>query len=150
MRKKFFSELETKNWDNKTIIVDVDGTLTMDGSSQIDEVVKVKIKELTIRNHVFLFSNRKSLKRNQNLENLLQIKFIESAHKKPNKKVLDKLGENLKTNIVVIGDKTITDGFFAKNIGAEFVKVEHLRGGSDSLMTSITYLFDDILANFIQ
>ena len=47
--------------------------------------------------------------------------------------------------LLVIGDKFLTDGLFAKNIGAEFIKAKRKISGQESILIKLINLFDDLL-----
>ncbi|MFZ2523213.1 MAG: decaprenyl-phosphate phosphoribosyltransferase, partial [Minisyncoccia bacterium] len=46
---------------------------------------------------------------------------------------------------IVVGDKYLTDGLFALNLKADFIKVERVLSGRESLKTRITYFLDDFV-----
>ena len=146
----FFKELNITGWSEKTIIVDIDGTITTDGSSDFDPLVLKKIQEIAINNSVFLFSNKKLAERDKEIANKLHTPLLKTSFKKPNKKVIDVLPYNLRKNLLVIGDKSIIDGLFAKNIGAEFIKVKRLTSKNDSFNTKLTYILDNTVGYFIN
>ena len=124
MPNKFFEELETP-WQGAIIFLDIDGTLRPDGVGDMSLEVLKKLAELRVKNEVRLASNKGG------------------KAKKPSKKVAD--GVNLKNKkVIVIGDKFLTDGLFAKNIGGEFVKVKRKISGRESFFVKLTYLIDDI------
>ena len=148
--QKYFKELEVKEWSGNTIIVDVDGTLLADGNSELDPLAVKKMHEMNLANSVFLFSNRWASGRDAELEKELQVPFLKSPFKKPNKKVIDGLPDRLKNNMVVIGDKILTDGLFAKNIKADFVKVKRLTSDKDSALVRLSYVIDNFAGRFIS
>ena len=144
--ENYFKELNISALSGKTIILDIDGTITMDRSSDIDPLVLIKIKEMNLSNNVFLFSNSKLPDRNRILAEKLQVSLLESSFKKPSRRVIDGLPNQLKSNITIIGDKVLTDGIFAKNIQADFIKIKHLQGENDSLKIKIIYILDNIFS----
>jgi len=144
MEKLYFKDLDTTTWSGKTIILDIDGTITTDGGSMVDPLVLDKIKEISQHNFLFLFSNKKVAERNAALSNELGIPYLQTTFKKPNKKILESLPSDKRSNIIVVGDKTLTDGMFAKNIGASFVKVKRLTSKNDTLTIKLIYLLDAI------
>lgn len=123
---RFFEELETP-WSGAVIFLDVDGTLRPDGDQKMSPEVLKKLDELRARNEVLLTSNK------------------ENRAKKPSRKAAE--GVNTAgRKAIVIGDKFLTDGLFAKNIGAEFIKVGRKTSGNESLFVKITYLIDDLVS----
>lgn len=148
--EKYFKELNVAEWFGKTIILDIDGTIATDGSSDFDPLVLKKIQEVGLHNSVFLFSNKKLMNRDNALVNKLHIPLLETSFKKPNKKVINGLPDHLKKNLTVIGDKILIDGLFAKNIKAEFIMVKRLTSKNDSFRTKLIYLFDNLVKYFIS
>ena len=148
--EKYFKELNVANWSGRTIIVDIDGTIATDGSSDFDPLVLEKIQEMALHNSVFLFSNKHLTDRDNKVANKLNIPLLKSTFKKPNKKVIDGLPSNLRKNLLVIGDKILTDGWFARNIGAEFIKVRRLTRKDSNFKTKLIYLIDDFFGYFIN
>lgn len=148
--ERYFKELNVTGWSLKTIIVDIDGTITIDGGSDFDPLVLKKIEEMKRANSVFLFSNKQLPNRDNALVNKLHIPLLETSFKKPNKKVINGLPDHLKKNLTVIGDKILIDGLFAKNIKAEFIIVKRLTSKNDSFRTKLIYLFDNLVKYFIS
>jgi predicted HAD superfamily phosphohydrolase YqeG len=148
--ERYFKELNITGWSGKTIILDIDGTITIDGSSNVDPLVIKKIQEVNANNSVFLFSNKKLTERDNEVANKLKIPLLKTAFKKPSKKVVNGLPNHLKKNLIVVGDKIIIDGLFAKNIDAEFIKVKRLTSKNDSLNTKLTYMLDNTVGYFIN
>ncbi len=146
----YFKELNTAGWSGKTIIVDIDGTVTTDGSVDIDPLVFKKIQEVSLNNSIFLFSNKKLYERDNKVANKLSVSLLKSPFRKPSKKVINELPENLKRNLLVIGDKITIDGLFAKNIKANFIKVKRLTSKSDSLKVKLVYLLDNLVDYIIS
>jgi predicted HAD superfamily phosphohydrolase YqeG len=145
----YFKELNITGWSGKTIVVDIDGTITTDGGSDVDLLVIKKIQDISVNNSVFLFSNKKLTDRDNEVANKLNVPLLKTSFKKPNKKVIDGIPDHLRKNLIVIGDKIIIDGLFAKNIGAEFIKVRRLTSKNDSFNTKLTYKLDNFVRYFI-
>lgn len=126
MPNKFFEEISAP-WEGAVIFLDVDGTLRPDGGEGFEQKVSEKLEGLKAKNTVYLVSNKTG------------------AAKKPGRKVAD--GVDLKDKqVIVIGDKFLTDGLFAKNIGAEFIKVKRKISGQEPFLVKITYLIDDFVS----
>ncbi|OGF62464.1 hypothetical protein A2926_01920 [Candidatus Giovannonibacteria bacterium RIFCSPLOWO2_01_FULL_44_40] len=122
--ERFFEELDMP-WSGAVIFLDVDGTLRPDGENDMSPEVLRKLDELKTKNTVHLVSNQ------------------DGKAKKPSRKVAD--GTDIAgKKVIVIGDKFLTDGLFAKNIGAEFIKVRRKISGRESFFVKITYLMDDL------
>jgi predicted HAD superfamily phosphohydrolase YqeG len=148
--EKYFKELDITGWVGKTVILDIDGTITTDGNSCFDYLILEKIKEISLNNSVFLFSNKHLPIRDSEIADSMHIPLLKSHFKKPSRKVINELPEDQKKNLLVIGDKIIIDGLFAKNIGAEFIKVKRLTNRNDSFNTKLTYLLDNTVGYFIN
>ncbi len=147
--EKYFQDIDTNNWSARTIILDIDGTITPDGGTFVDSSVAKKIQDLSSHNTIFLLSNKKLPERNIALSQKLGISYLDTPFKKPHKKIIDSLPENLKNDIVVIGDKVTTDGIFAKNIGGTFIKVKRLTSTTDSLIVKLSYIVDGCFSFFL-
>lgn len=138
---KSFSDIDPNYFSGSAIIIDVDGTVVPDKTKEISSSFIDKIKKLSEKNTVYICSNGSS-------ENAREFAKISSVNfldcRKPFKagaeSIVDKGGGK-----VVIGDKYITDGLFARNIGAEFIKVKHLRSVSDSIAIRASYVLDDVI-----
>ena len=87
------------------------------------------------------------MKRKKKFEDLLYLQSIASDSKKPSKNFLKSIVKNNK-QIIVIGDKMLTDGVLAKRIGARFIKVQRKHGERDSWITKTSYIIDDIYSKF--
>ncbi len=132
------------------VFMDIDGTLVVDGSTDIADDRRAMVKTLLSEGQeVVLLSNKKNHERNANVAVDLGIKYLKTNLRKPNPTILNLIdfeGKILK----VYGDKYWTDGRFAKKIGADFIKVERLRGTSESFGIKLSYLLDDIFAKFFS
>lgn len=137
---KKFTDISDDAFVGCAVILDVDGTLVSDKNPDIDESVIKKIKSLALHSQVFICSNG-SPKNAQKFAELSGVKSFDCF--KPFKGGVLKLLPELPK--VVVGDKYLTDGLFALNIGASFIKVPHLVGGNESLFTKMTYILDDFV-----
>lgn len=136
-----FLELQTSAVTGTILLLDIDGTLTHDHGTEIDLPIQQKIHELSQVAEIYLCSNG-PLERTRVFANLLGVNWIESTHHKPNRRMIERLHRGDK-KVIVVGDKILTDGIFAKNCGATFIPIKHLRHIDDSLLTRLIYLFDD-------
>ncbi len=137
---KNFIDIDEGSIIDSTLIIDVDGTLVPDKTNEISANVIEKIKRFSIYNDVFICSNGSP----QNAESFSSLAGVKNFKCfKPFKgDILDQIDKNKR--IVVVGDKFLTDGLFALNVGGEFLKVRHVIG-KDSLSTKITYFIDDFV-----
>jgi predicted HAD superfamily phosphohydrolase YqeG len=141
----FFYNINTSTIKDRTIIIDIDGTLVPDGEEIVDERSIEVIKALTKKNELYLCSNKNIPARNISVSRQLGVPLIDTKFKKPNKKIIYSINGYQSKKFLVIGDKYIKDGIFAKRIGADFIKVKRERSGKESLIIRMTYLIDDII-----
>ncbi|OGF64221.1 hypothetical protein A2661_00555 [Candidatus Giovannonibacteria bacterium RIFCSPHIGHO2_01_FULL_45_24] len=127
--ERFFEELDTP-WSSATIFLDIDGTLRPDGDREMSPEVLKKLAELKAKNEVHLISNKSN------------------GAKKPSREAAEGVDIAGK-KVVVIGDKFLTDGLFAKNIGAEFIKVRRKISGRENFFVKVTYLIDDFISSIL-
>lgn len=146
---KFFSELDARI-EGTVIFLDIDGTLTEEGSSQISGKVLRKINELKKKNELHLCSNSDNVKRNRKVAKTCGVPYLETKLRKPNKK-LAALVENKKKNpLLVIGNLAIMDGRLAKNIGGTFIQVKTLIGAGEPWLNRVFYFLDaKIFSRFV-
>ena len=137
---KTFLEIDTKNFNNSLMIIDVDGTIVPDKCKSISSEIINKIKELAERNKIYLCSNG-SPENARIFAGLTNVSAV--SVKKPFYGKVPKINNFTKT--IVLGDKYLTDGLFAKFIGAEFLKIKHIRSPNDSFFTKLSYAFDDLI-----
>ena len=140
----FFEELKI-DFKGKVVLLDIDGTLLPDdGRYDFEPSVINHVDKLKENNRVFLCTNTNDKIRNTKLAEILKLP-VNRRRKKPNSGILKEFGENLTDQpLVVIGDKFLTDWFFAKNIGAEFIKVKRKISGKESLVIKLINFADDL------
>ncbi|HYF29307.1 MAG TPA: UbiA family prenyltransferase [Candidatus Paceibacterota bacterium] len=136
-----FSEL-THDLRDATVFLDIDGTLVGDKQSDIAPDALEKIRALAAHNDVYLSSNgdpfrAAALAKAAGVQALPQLR-------KPLPHAAVRSIER-RERVVVIGDKFLTDGIFARLIGAEFIKVVRLRGEADDAFARFAYLLDDLV-----
>lgn len=144
----YFVDLDERTLSGALIIIDVDGTLTSDKNRTIDPPVREKLRALGGLGEVYLFSHGLP-ERTRMLADENGVHFLESTHRKPSRRVIEKL-ESQGKRLVVVGDKSLTDGLFAANIGARFVPVRRIRHEHDDLYVRITYALDDAASYAIR
>lgn len=143
----FFSDLAVGDLEGNLIFLDIDGTVVADGETTVPRAAGEKIAELQKHNAVYLCSNKKNHGRNRSIAAQARAPYLETSARKPSKKILEcvpRLGDQPR---VVIGDKFLTDAWFARRIGARFIKVRRQRGATDNFLVRITYRLDDWLGN---
>jgi predicted HAD superfamily phosphohydrolase YqeG len=139
----YFEDLPTLELHHKTIILDIDGTLAADGETTVSERAKAHAALLSQSNFVILCSNKKNTKRNTAISKMVGIPYLDTPFRKPSKKILHTIELNNAKDVVVVGDKFLTDGIFAWRINATFIKVKRVRASRESFFTVCTYLLDD-------
>ena len=112
------------------------------GSISIKKKYFSKIQQLKKNNQLYIFSNNKNYKRNIRIAKKINIEYLKTDYHKPSKKIIENL--SISNNLIIIGDKILTDGLFARHIGATFIKVERYKSKKDRLITKIIYRLDDL------
>ena len=143
----YFKDLNLGPIKESIVILDIDGTLLADNEQAIDEATTTAVKKLLAQgNMVYLCSNGFSHKheRNHAIAKQLGVTFYETEHKKPLKMAVLPLVTGATKPVVVIGDKFLTDGMLAVNLGVPFIAVRSLRSGKEELYSRLAYIFDDL------
>jgi predicted HAD superfamily phosphohydrolase YqeG len=132
---------------NAVVVLDVDGTLMPDCGRSASVAVIDKVNELKGRgNEVWLCSNSRRRAYAQRLAAIasqLQVNACPGAFRKPSTLALsgiDRKGRQL----VIIGDKDMTDGLLARWSGAQFIKVRRKVDPADRPVSRLTSLIDDL------
>jgi len=129
------------------VVLDVDGTLMPDCGHGASVAVIDKVNELKARgNEVWLCSNSRRRAYAQRLAAIafqLQVNACPGAFRKPSTRTLsgiDRKGRQL----VIVGDKDLTDGLLARWSGAQFIKVRRKVDPADRPVARLTSLIDDV------
>jgi len=149
MSVDFFKNLDVERIKGNIIFLDVDGTITSDGNHEVEDSILSKLKILSQNNRLFFCSNKNNCERNQKISRLIGVQCLDSQYKKPSKKILDLVDNRENLPLLVIGDKFLTDGLFAKNIGAKFIKVKRITADQDSLLSILFNFIDDLSEKFL-
>lgn len=145
----YFEEINL-DLKGRIIFLDLDGTLVPDSGLSFDAAVLRQIEKLKAVNRIFLCTNSNNKIRNGQIEKTLGLFIVTHDHKKPSPRVLQTLGLSGKpNNLSVIGDKYLTDGIFAKNIGAEFIKVKRKISGKEDVFIKLINFIDDCIWKLI-
>ncbi len=136
-----FSSLNTSDFTDSTIFLDIDGTIVGDGQAAPSEEVVELIKELAKDNDVYICSNG-AFARTEELARSLGVSSLPKMRKPFSHRVVTSLEKRDRT--VVIGDKYITDGLFAARLGADFVRVERIVLGHERRHTKAINSIDDM------
>ena len=132
------------------IFLDIDGTLCGEGDNKPEAAALKKLMQLSKKNEIFLCSNSNNTKRNRLMGKRCGVPYLDTRLQKPNKGIADLIKNKNKKPFMVIGNLFYTDGRFAKNIGAEFIKVKTLLGPNDSWLGRVFYFLDEnVIARFV-
>ncbi len=145
-----FKKLNTYGLKGYIIFLDIDGTLVDDNELELSEEALQKIRELEMNNQLYLCSNSRNHERNRKVGELTGVKYLDTDLRKPSKKILDLVDHATFEQRLVIGDKFLTDGLFAKNIKAEFIKVARIESENDRLYIKFLYWIDDLASKIIK
>ena len=132
------------------IFLDIDGTLINDNAADLTEETLRKIHRLEANNQVYLCSNSPNRERNLEVAAQTGLEYIDTNLRKPSRKILELVDHSPFKDKLVIGDKFFTDGLFARNIKATFIKVKRLESPHDRLHVKFLYWIDDLASRIIR
>ena len=144
-----FNQLKTGTIKDYLIFLDIDGTLIEDSEIEVDKEGIKKINELKKHNQIYLCPNGPDRKRNRAVAELCKLDYLDTDIKKPSKKILNLIDIQSPDKKLVIGDKFLTDGLFAKRIKADFIKVKRITSKNDKLYIKFLYWIDDLIYKII-
>jgi predicted HAD superfamily phosphohydrolase YqeG len=140
-----FFEQHTFHFENCLVILDIDGTLVPDCGQVASAVVVEKVQALKTRgNEIRLCSNSRRGNYVQRLEAIaaqLGVGVCPVVFRKPSTMAIsgiDRKGRQL----VVIGDKDLTDGLLARRVDGQFIKVRRKLDPADRLSSRMANLID--------
>jgi len=145
-----FQEMNISDLNDYIIFLDIDGTIANDDENEMDKKVLHQINKLREGNQIYLCSNSRNHKRNREISKVTNVEYIDTDLRKPSKKILDLVDHSPFTKRLVIGDKFLTDGIFAKNIKAEFIKVKRIISKNDKPYIRFLYWIDDLVSKIIK
>lgn len=148
---KYFRHFEIEKIKDKKVILDLDGTFLYDKHDHLDNEHILVIQKLKENNKIYLLSNG-AKERTKEMANILGVESIETEYLKPNRKTVCGLGINNdnKHEYVVVGDKFLTDGLLALQIGIPFYHVKTLLRNEDNLLTKSIASIDDFVGNAFE
>lgn len=150
MKEIELTEIDIKGWQNKLIIIDIDGTLLADNTEKLETATVKFVQQVKLNNQIWLSSNSKNAERNQRIADQLGVSLIKTQARKPSKEAIGDLPKSVKQlKKIVIGDKCLTDGFFAGVIEADFIKVKR-KSGNDRLHIRIYNIFDNFCYSVLK
>lgn len=131
-----------------TIFLDIDGTLVPDNCFEIDNNTILKVEKLKRTNTIYLCTNSQNRFRNNKFTKILGLKIASLKHKKPSKNIILEVQIKNPKQILVIGDKFLTDGLFAKRIDAEFLMVKRKLSLNETLYVKVVNFIDNLIFRF--
>lgn len=140
---RHFHDLDPEEFRNAVVFLDIDGTLVADGEERLAPKEAHTLARLTKSAMVYLISN-KGYSRTPDIARENGAEAIVTNIRKPSARIIEGVAIPRKLR-VVIGDTMMTDGWFARNIGARFVKVHRLTSGKESLFDAIFYAIDAVV-----
>ena len=146
-KEPLFHELDLSGIRGACVILDCDGTLAPHHTGAFGSEVLAQVAHLAENNEVHFCSNRRDQERNRALARELGILYLETKLRKPNRSVATHLAHK---KILVIGDKWLTDGLFARNIGGRFIKVRSMTASSDPYSARMQYAIDRLLSPIMK
>jgi predicted HAD superfamily phosphohydrolase YqeG len=139
-------EQQAFDFSNALVVLDVDGTLVPDCGRRASRAAIGKVIELKERgNEIRLCSNSRRgdyAERLAALASQLDVGVCPVMFRKPSKLVLSGLDWRGR-ELIVIGDKDLTDGLLARRAGARFIKVRRKTDPADRLSSRLANLFDN-------
>lgn len=127
----------------KTILADLDDTLTEHGSQIIDDQLKNWINELKNNDISFMIVSNNSEKRVRPFAENLGVKYVSRAFKPSKKKILRNSEIELDKTTVLVGDQLFTDIKCAHNLNIDSILVKPL-GNKTTFFIKIKRLFERI------
>src|SRR5580704_2922481 len=140
-----YFEQHTFQFENCLVILDIDGTLVPDCGQVAAAAVVEKVQELKARdNEVRLCSNSRRGNYAQRLDAIAAqsgVGVCPVVFRKPSPLAISGIDRKGR-EIVVIGDKDLTDGLLARRVGGRFIKVRRKLDPADRLSSRMANLID--------
>lgn len=147
-REHYFWGTDFSHLSEVSVILDVDNTVMAAGEEHPRKEAVEKVHALLKnKNRVYLCSNFKDHHRNETVAHYLGIPYLRTPYLKPSPKVIEAVP--IARPIVVIGDKFLTDGMFAKNIDSLFIKVRSVISKKEPLYGLISVIIDSIVGRAV-
>lgn len=145
-----FDKLNTNEIKDCLILLDIDGTIAEDNQIEVSDKNLAVINRLKENNKIFLCSNSRNHARNRTIADNVGLTYLDTDTKKPSKKILKLIEVSPSTKLLVIGDKVLTDGLFAKNIKADFIKINRIASKSDKPKIKLINWIDDLASKIFK
>lgn len=150
MNNKPFNQISSDEIRDNLILLDIDGTITQDDRQDVESEIIDRINELKKYNQIYLCSNSRNHDRNRAVASSCGLKYLDTDIRKPSKKILNLIDVIPFKKRLVIGDKFLTDGLFAKRIKADFIKVKRITSKNDKLYIKFLYWIDDLVYQIVN
>jgi 4-hydroxybenzoate polyprenyltransferase/predicted HAD superfamily phosphohydrolase YqeG len=124
----------------RNVIIDIDATLVPDKSEVLPQKARDLLRTMAQAAQVVFLSSNGSAERTKRFANESGVQVLVGA-----RKPWLRLPKEFPTGeIIVIGDKWITDGLLAARIGASFMQVARERNNEEQFLTRLAFSFDDL------
>jgi 4-hydroxybenzoate polyprenyltransferase/predicted HAD superfamily phosphohydrolase YqeG len=140
---KRFKDLVPEDFRGATVFLDIDGTLVPDGEEELAPAEAEALATLTAVSDVYLIAS-KGYHRVPAIAKRFGATPVVTEHMKPSKRIIEGLWVPRQVR-VVIGDKVMTDGWFASRIGARFVRVTRMESGTEPPLIMMLYAADAVI-----
>lgn len=144
--RKYFYQLDSSEFSDHIILLDVQGTLIGANHWHIDERTLKTARGFAVNNQIYLLSNYKNIHKIALVAKQLGVPYIKSPLYKPDKRLLECIPNTENKKMVMIGDLFLTDVLFSKTTGMRGIHVRHMRHKSDTFIVKVLYCIDDAVA----
>jgi len=145
-----YFEQQAFRFTNALVILDVDGTIVADCGHDASGAVVAQVRALTAAgNEICLCSNSRRgdyAARLEQLASQLEVGVCPVSFRKPSRLAISGL-ERQGRELIVIGDKDLTDGLLARRADAHFIKVRRKLDPADRLSSRIANLIDNVFGS---
>jgi HAD superfamily phosphatase (TIGR01668 family) len=135
--------------EGATVFLDLDGTVVPPAREDVSEETRAAVEALSAKNAVWIVSNRRTPGRKDRLASRFGIKVLAAKYRKPDPRLRGAVAP-LPKPYVVIGDRYLTDGLFARLIGARFIQVKRVTGPHDGFLDRFLAWSDDLLTGGVK
>lgn len=142
-------EDSVKDVRGRIILLDVDGTLLPDGAPKMDEGARNAVARLRQWNTVYLVSNGDDTARVARFAYELEVDIAPAGVPAGKPFARAARGISSERPLLVIGDKFITDGLFARALGAPFLRVRSKRSGLERFSVRVSYMLESVVSWFL-
>ena len=149
-QKYTWEQFLSENVRGYVIFLDIDGVLMADGEEHVPKHIREYVEQLKQHNDVHIVSNTIRVLRREQAAREVGLSYTYVKHGKPSKKILKKLSYDCSKPLMVVGDKILTDGIFAKRIGARLILLERRLSPNDRFVIKLTYICENALYRLLS